>query len=172
VAMQTGRRSLDLSARLLLACLLYPVGFAGANGVSRPAPPGAEAGLRLLPATLGPSVGSAAFLPFRPGFRGQRRSYATPDPKRKSTTVAASGTRLGPHATVSSMGSSPVAADALLDLLMPLWQLVIGLLVLVALVVSVHRLVRRGPSRMGGAMLIAGGAVVCVAVLSYLYQAF
>jgi hypothetical protein len=70
------------------------------------------------------------------------------------------------------MGSSPVAADALLDLLMPLWQLVIGLLVLVALVVSVHRLVRRGPSRMGGAMLIAGGAVVCVAVLSYLYQAF
>jgi hypothetical protein len=70
------------------------------------------------------------------------------------------------------MGSSPVAADALLDLLMPLWQLVIGLLVLVALVVSVRRLVMRGPSRMGGAMLIAGGAVVCVAVLSYLYQAF
>ena len=70
------------------------------------------------------------------------------------------------------MGSSPVAADALLDLLMPLWQLVIGILVLVTLVVSVHRLVMRGPSRMGGAMLIAGGAVVCVAVLSYLYQAF
>jgi hypothetical protein len=70
------------------------------------------------------------------------------------------------------MGSSPVAADALLDLLMPLWQLVIGLLVLVALVVSVLRLVMRGPSRMGGAMLIAGGAVVCVAVLSYLYQTF
>jgi hypothetical protein len=68
------------------------------------------------------------------------------------------------------MGSSPVAADALLDLLMPLWQLVIGVLVLVALVVSVHRLVMRGPSRMGGAMLITGGAVVCVAVLSYLYQ--
>jgi len=55
-------------------------------------------------------------------------------------------------------------------LLMPLWQLVIGVLVLVALVVSVHRLFMRGPSRMGGAMLIVGGAVVCVAVVSYLFQ--
>jgi len=64
------------------------------------------------------------------------------------------------------------ASDALLDLLMPLWQLVIGLLVLVTVVVSVHRLVMRGPSRMGGAMLLVGGAVVCMAVLSYLVQTF
>jgi hypothetical protein len=49
---------------------------------------------------------------------------------------------------------------------------VIGLLVLVTLVVSVHRLFMRGPSRMGGAMLLVGGAVVCVAVLSYLFQTF
>jgi hypothetical protein len=63
-----------------------------------------------------------------------------------------------------------LAADALLDLLMPLWQLVIGVLVLVTLVVSVHKLFMRGPSRMGGAMLMVGGAVVCVAVLSYLFQ--
>jgi hypothetical protein len=70
------------------------------------------------------------------------------------------------------MGSSPVASDALLDLLMPLWQVVIGLLVVVALVVSVRRLVMRGPSRMGGAMLMVAGAVVCVAVLSYLFQTF
>jgi hypothetical protein len=70
------------------------------------------------------------------------------------------------------MGSSPLAADALLDLLMPLWQLVIGILVVVALVVSVHRLFMRGPSRMGGAMLMVGGAVVCVAVLSYLFQTY
>jgi hypothetical protein len=69
------------------------------------------------------------------------------------------------------MGYPPVlAADALLDLLLPAWQLVIGLLVLVTLVVSVHRLVVRGPSRMGGAMLLIGGAVVCVAVVSYLVQ--
>ncbi|MFI5496882.1 hypothetical protein [Actinoplanes sp. NPDC051859] len=65
-----------------------------------------------------------------------------------------------------------LAADALFDLLMPLSQLVIGLLVLAAVVVSIHRLFLRGPSRMGGAMLIAGGAVVGIAVVSYLFQTF
>jgi hypothetical protein len=65
-----------------------------------------------------------------------------------------------------------IASDALLDLLMPLWQLVIGVLVLVTLVVSVHRLVMRGPSRMGGAMLMVGAVVVGVAVLSYLVQIY
>ena len=62
------------------------------------------------------------------------------------------------------------AADALLDLLLPLWQLVIGVLVLLTVVVSIHRLLMRGPSRMGGAMLLAGGAVIGVAVVSYLMQ--
>jgi hypothetical protein len=65
-----------------------------------------------------------------------------------------------------------IASDALLDLLLPFWQLVIGVLVLVTLVVSVHRLVMRGPSRMGGAMLMVGAVVVGVAVLSYLVQAY
>jgi hypothetical protein len=65
-----------------------------------------------------------------------------------------------------------VASDALLDLLLPLWQLVISVLVLVTLVVSVHRLVLRGPSRMGGAMLMVGAVVVGVAVLSYLVQTY
>jgi len=69
------------------------------------------------------------------------------------------------------MGATPtLAADALLDLLLPAWQLVIGVLVLVTLVVSVHRLFMRGPSRMGGAMLLAGGAVIGLAVVSYLFQ--
>jgi Na+/H+-dicarboxylate symporter len=69
------------------------------------------------------------------------------------------------------MANSPVlASDALLDLLVPLWQLIIGLLVLVTLVVSIRRLFMRGPTRMGGAMLVFGGAVVCVAVVSYLVQ--
>lgn len=57
-------------------------------------------------------------------------------------------------------------------LIMPLWQVLIGVLVLVALVVSVHRLFMRGPSRMGGAMLLVGGAVVCVALVSYVVQQF
>lgn len=77
-----------------------------------------------------------------------------------------------PRDTVAAMADPPVASDALLDLLMPLWQLVIGLLVLVTVVLSVRKLVRRGPSRMGGAMLLFGGAVVCVAVVSYLVQMY
>jgi hypothetical protein len=69
------------------------------------------------------------------------------------------------------MGDTPAqASDALFGLLIPLWQLVIGLLVVITVVVSVHRLFMRGPSRMGGAMLLAGGAVVCVAVVSYVVQ--
>ena len=71
------------------------------------------------------------------------------------------------------MAHPPVlAADALFSLLLPLTQVIIGVLVLAAVVVSVHRLVQRGPTRMGGAMLLIGGALVCVAVLSYLVQTF
>jgi hypothetical protein len=70
------------------------------------------------------------------------------------------------------MGYPPaLAAEALTGLLMPIWQVLIGVFVLVTVVVSAYRLFMRGPSRMGGAMLIVGGAVVCVAVLSYLVQA-
>ena len=69
------------------------------------------------------------------------------------------------------MGPPPVlAVDALLDLLVPMWQLVIGVLVLITVVVSMQRLVRRGPTRMGGALLLIGSAVVCLAVVSYLVQ--
>jgi hypothetical protein len=71
------------------------------------------------------------------------------------------------------MAPPPVlAAVALSSLLVPLTQVIIGVLVLAAVVVSVHRLVQRGPTRMGGAMLLIGGALVCVAVLSYLVQTF
>jgi hypothetical protein len=64
----------------------------------------------------------------------------------------------------------PLAADALLDLLMPMWQVVIGVLVLVTLVIAGRRILMRGPSRMGGAMLLAGGAVIGLAVVGYLVQ--
>jgi hypothetical protein len=66
--------------------------------------------------------------------------------------------------------STTLAADALLDLLFPAWQLVIGALVLVTVVVCLHRLFLRGPSRMGGAMLLAGGAAIGLAVVGYLVQ--
>ena len=71
------------------------------------------------------------------------------------------------------MGSSPaLAADALFGLVLPVWQTLIGLLVLVAVVASVRRLFLRGPSRMGGATLLAGGAVVCAAVVIWVVQQF
>ena len=69
------------------------------------------------------------------------------------------------------MGQTPAQAiDALFGLLFPLWQLVIGLLVVITVAVSMHKLFMRGPSRMGGAMLLVGGAVVCLAVVSYILQ--
>lgn len=69
------------------------------------------------------------------------------------------------------MGSSrTLAADALLDLVMPAMQVVIGVLVLVTLVVTVLRLIRRGPTRMGGAMLLTAGAVIGLALVGYLVQ--
>ena len=64
--------------------------------------------------------------------------------------------------------SSAPAGDWLFGLLSPLWQLLIGLLVLVAMAVSVIKLFRRGPSRMGGAMLLIGGVLVGIGVVSYL----
>jgi hypothetical protein len=64
----------------------------------------------------------------------------------------------------------PLAVDALLGLLLPFWQLVIGACVLVTVVVSVGRLLQRGPSRMTTAVLVTGGAVVCLAVLGVLFQ--
>jgi hypothetical protein len=69
------------------------------------------------------------------------------------------------------MTSSPLLAiDGLGGVLLPMWQVVIGILVLVAVVMSVGRLARRGPSRMSAALLVVGGAVVCLAVVGYLVQ--
>jgi hypothetical protein len=63
-----------------------------------------------------------------------------------------------------------LAADAVLGLLVPLWQWVIGLLVLVTVVVSARKLLMRGPSRMGGALLLAGGAVIVLTAISYIVE--
>jgi hypothetical protein len=63
-----------------------------------------------------------------------------------------------------------LAEDLLLGMLLPFWQLVIGGFVLVAVVASVYRLAQRGPSRMSLALLLSGGAVVCLTVLGMLFQ--
>ncbi|GIF53846.1 hypothetical protein DFJ67_2576 [Asanoa ferruginea] len=65
-------------------------------------------------------------------------------------------------------GRPLLAEDALLGMLFPFWQLVIGLLVVLALGAAAYRLAVRGPSRMTTALLVTGGAVVGIALLSYL----
>lgn len=65
---------------------------------------------------------------------------------------------------------SILAQDALLGMLLPFWQLVIGACVLLAVLASVRRLARRGPSRMRTALLVSGGAIVCLTVLGVLLQ--
>ncbi|MFC0098193.1 hypothetical protein ACFFKH_11705 [Micromonospora marina] len=62
-----------------------------------------------------------------------------------------------------------VAEDALLGLLLPFWQLVIGAVVLAVLLLSVRRLARRGPSRMTTALLITAGAIAGIAALGLLF---
>jgi hypothetical protein len=61
-----------------------------------------------------------------------------------------------------------VADDALLSLLAPIWQLLIGVCLLVVCVIAAHRLFMRGPSRMSRAVVLAGGAVVGMLVLGML----
>jgi hypothetical protein len=63
-----------------------------------------------------------------------------------------------------------LAEDALLGLLLPFWQLVIGLFVVVALVGAVYKLGRRGPSRMRTALLVTGGAIVGITLVGIFTQ--
>ena len=63
-----------------------------------------------------------------------------------------------------------LADDALLSLLLPFWQLVIGVCVLIVLVVSVHRLIMRGASRMATALLVTGAAVLGSAAIGVLLR--
>ncbi|MFY1651550.1 hypothetical protein ACN27J_11735 [Solwaraspora sp. WMMB762] len=62
----------------------------------------------------------------------------------------------------------PQAIDAISALLLPFWQIVIGAVVVVAVIVSIHRLILRGPSRMTKALLILGGAIISLAVIGVL----
>lgn len=67
-----------------------------------------------------------------------------------------------------TVGGAPQAIDAISALLLPFWQLVIGAVVVVAVVVSIHRFARRGRSRMTNAMLVLGGAIISLAVIGVL----
>ncbi|MGH3681099.1 MAG: hypothetical protein ACRDT2_12760 [Natronosporangium sp.] len=62
------------------------------------------------------------------------------------------------------------AQDALLNLLLPIWQLAIGVCVLAAVVVVGVRLAQRGPSRVTTALVLTGGAVAGVCVVGLLLE--
>jgi hypothetical protein len=51
-------------------------------------------------------------------------------------------------------------ADALMDLLFPVWQFVIGALVAVVVAVVGLRLARKGRSRMRNAMVVVGAGIL------------
>jgi len=51
-------------------------------------------------------------------------------------------------------------ADALMDLLAPLWKIVIGATVAVVVAVVSLRLARRGRSRMRTAMVVVGAGII------------
>ncbi|WP_320069295.1 hypothetical protein [Micromonospora sp. RTGN7] len=63
-----------------------------------------------------------------------------------------------------------LAEEALLGLLLPFWQLVIGAVVLVVILVSVGRLARRGRSRMTTALLVTAAAIAGLTVIGVLLQ--
>lgn len=63
-----------------------------------------------------------------------------------------------------------LAQDAVLNLLLPFWQVAIGLCVLAAVVVVGVRLAARGPSRMTTGLVITGGAVAALCVLGMLFD--
>jgi hypothetical protein len=61
-----------------------------------------------------------------------------------------------------------LSQDPLLNMLVPFWQMVIGVCVVAAVVVVGFRLARRGPSRMTTALLVTGAAVAVVCTLGFL----
>ncbi|MET7808034.1 hypothetical protein [Micromonospora chersina] len=71
---------------------------------------------------------------------------------------------------VSRLPATTLAEEALLGLLLPFWQLVIGAFVLAVVLLSVGRLVRRGPSRMTTALLVTAAAIAGFTVVGVLLE--
>jgi hypothetical protein len=74
--------------------------------------------------------------------------------------------------TVAGRGDQSAVAtaneDGLLAMLAPVWQLIIGGCVLIAVIAASARLARRGRSRMTTALLVTGAAIVGLALLGLL----
>lgn len=61
-----------------------------------------------------------------------------------------------------------IAADALLGLLLPFWQLVLGAVIVLFLVGASVQLARRGRSRMNTAIIITGAALLGLVLIGVL----
>jgi hypothetical protein len=62
------------------------------------------------------------------------------------------------------------ASDALLGMLVPFWQAVIAVCLVVATAIAGHRLLMRGPSRMSHALALTGGAVIGIILVGILFS--
>ncbi|MEU0551002.1 hypothetical protein [Micromonospora sp. NPDC005979] len=70
----------------------------------------------------------------------------------------------------SGLETAVFAEEALLGILLPFWQLVIGAVVLVVLFFSVGRLARRGRSRMTTALLVTAAVIAGLATIGVLLE--
>jgi hypothetical protein len=115
-----------------------------------------------------------AIRPICPVPRGQRESYAAGAPTVKSAGFGVDHivTRAWRVATCQSdtvlRAFRPLAEDALLSMLFPLWQLVIAVVVLIVMTIAVWRLARRGRSRMTTAVVVTAVVVVGINALAVL----
>jgi asparagine N-glycosylation enzyme membrane subunit Stt3 len=60
------------------------------------------------------------------------------------------------------------AQDAVLGLLLPFWQFVLGIVILAFVLFAAVRLARRGRSRMNTALVVTGTAVISLMILGVL----
>jgi uncharacterized Tic20 family protein len=61
-----------------------------------------------------------------------------------------------------------IAADALLGLLLPFWQVVLGGVIILFVIFASVRLARRGRSRMNTAIIVTGVAVIGLVLIGVL----
>ena len=84
---------------------------------------------------------------------------------RPRAVAGLSGVQLNGHVPAT------IAADALLGLLLPFWQLVLGCVIVLFVVGASVRLARRGRSRMNTAIVVTGLALLGVVLIGLLTAA-
>jgi hypothetical protein len=75
---------------------------------------------------------------------------------------------VGPHAAGQHLAAAPLADDALLGLLHPVWQALIAICLLVVTLLGLRRLAVRGPARVTNAVFFTGFLIVAITVVGTL----